>query len=163
MASDLISATSLWLLNTAIGVGAVAAVSVYLFTAFFACHVSMQRHCHAWPWLSELSSVIQSRFTLSLSRVFTVASLVKPEDTFNPSFKAILYSASWVRKVANGQRASLLSFVPTLMVQHFICTWYTFFAFVWLWVEQAWVFFFSFLFSQCFFWAVMDVMMLECV
>ena len=45
------------------------------------------------PWLSEFSGVVLSCFTLSRSTIFTDVSLEKPED----SFKAILYSVSWVR------------------------------------------------------------------
>ena len=73
--------------------------------------------CHGWPWLSECSGVVLSCFWLSecsgvalscfwlsefsgvalscftLSRwiIFPDVSLIKPEDSFNPLFKAVQF------------------------------------------------------------------------
>ena len=44
------------------------------------------------PSLSEFSGVVPSCFMLSLSTVFTEVSLIKREDSFDPLFKAVLYS-----------------------------------------------------------------------
>ena len=71
--------------------------------AYFTCRVSTQGRCHFCPWLSEFSSaVVLNCSRLSRSTIFADASLVKPpEDSFNPLFKAILYSVSWVRKLVS--------------------------------------------------------------
>ena len=54
--------------------------------------------CYVWPWLSEFSDVVLSCFTPSRSAIFTDVSLIKPKDSFNPLFKAVLYSVSWVKE-----------------------------------------------------------------
>ena len=66
-----------------------------------AVRVLMHGRCHVWPWLSEFSSVGLNYFTHSRSTTFTDVSLNQPEDTFNPFFKAVLYSVSGVRKPVN--------------------------------------------------------------
>lgn len=63
--------------------------------------VSKRELRQAWPWLSESIGVVPSRFRLSRATIFTAASLIKPEDSVNPLFKAILYSGSWVRQLVN--------------------------------------------------------------
>ena len=63
--------------------------------------VSKRELRQAWPWLSEFIGVVPSRFRLSRATIFTAASLIKPEDSVNPLFKAILYSGSWVRQLVN--------------------------------------------------------------
>ena len=60
----------------------------------------MQGRCRVWPRLSEFSGVVLSCFTISSSTVFTDVSLIKPEDSFNPFFKAILYLVSGARERA---------------------------------------------------------------
>ena len=49
---------------------------------------------------------------LSCTTIFTDRALMKTEDSFDPLFKAILYSVSWVRKLVNsaytGQRLGTL-------------------------------------------------------
>ena len=52
----------------------------------------MQGLCHVWPRFAEFSGVAMSCFALSRSAVFADVSRIKPEDPFNPVFKAILYS-----------------------------------------------------------------------
>ena len=74
-------------------------------TTFFTCSVSM----NAWElaamfglaWLIEFCDVALSCFTLSRLTTFPDVSLIKPEDSFSPLFKAVLYSVSWVRKLVN--------------------------------------------------------------
>ena len=54
-----------------------------------------------------------SCFTLSRFTIFPDVLFVKPEDSLNPLFKAILYSVSWIRKLVNskGERETAM-FVP---------------------------------------------------
>ena len=56
----------------------------------------MHGRCHFWPWFSEFSSVVLNYccFTLSRSTIFMAVSLTKPQNSFNPLFKAVLYSVS---------------------------------------------------------------------
>ena len=64
----------------------------------FTCRVSIR--CHVWPWLIEFSHVVSSCFTISRLTIFPEVSLLKPEDSFSPLFKAILYSVTkWDRKL----------------------------------------------------------------
>ena len=46
---------------------------------------------HVWPWVSEFSGVIPSRFTLSHFTIFPDKSIIIPKNSFNPLSKAILY------------------------------------------------------------------------
>ena len=68
--------------------------------------VSMHGRCRAWPWLSEYSGVVLSCYTLSRSTVLTDVSLLEPEDSFNPSLKAVIYSVLSVRKRVNTHAVS---------------------------------------------------------
>ena len=45
--------------------------SLHVFTTLFTRRVCMHGRCHAWPWLSEFSSIVLSCFTLSRSTIFT--------------------------------------------------------------------------------------------
>ena len=49
----------------------------------------------------EFSGVVRSCFTLFRSTILTDVSLNQTEGSFNPLFKAILYSVSWVRRLVN--------------------------------------------------------------
>ena len=46
---------------------------------------TMQERCRVWRWLNEFSGVVLSCFSLT---GFADVSLIKPEDSFNPLFKA---------------------------------------------------------------------------
>ena len=78
---------------------------------FLTCRLSKHGHCCVWPWLIEFSGVAMSCFTLSRFTIFPDVLFVKPEDSLNPLFKAILYSVSWIRKLVNskGERQRCLS------------------------------------------------------
>ena len=67
----------------------------------FMCHVLMHGRCHAGSWLIEFSGVAPSCFTFLVWPFKKKKKKVKPEDMFNPLFKAILYSVSWVRKLVS--------------------------------------------------------------
>ena len=69
-----------------------------LFSTFFAGRVSVNGRCHVWPWLCEFSGVALGCFTLSCLTISPDVSLIEPEFSFNPLFKAIYYSVSSVRK-----------------------------------------------------------------
>ena len=56
-------------------------------------------------WVS-LAVLYRDFFTFHNSTIFTIGSLINPEDKFNPLFKTILYSLSWVRKLVNGMDLS---------------------------------------------------------
>ena len=57
--------------------------------------------CHDLPRLTEFSGFILKYFTLSRWTVLTEVSLLQPEDSHIPLFKAVVYSVSWVRKLVN--------------------------------------------------------------
>ena len=67
-------------------------------TTFFTCSVSM----NTWElaamfglaWLIEFCHVALSCFTLSRLTTFPDVLLIKPEDSFSPLFKVVLYSVS---------------------------------------------------------------------
>ena len=44
---------------------------------------------------------VSSCFNLSRSTIFSDVWLIKPEGSYNPLFKAVLYSMSWGRKLVN--------------------------------------------------------------
>ena len=57
--------------------------------------------CHTRPWLSELGAVVPCCFSLSGSTNFRDVLLIKPEESFNPLFKAILQSMPRVYSTAS--------------------------------------------------------------
>ena len=58
--------------------------------------VAASRRSQVWLWLIEFSSVALDCLTLSRVTVFFPdGSHIKPEDSFNPLFKAILQSMPW--------------------------------------------------------------------
>ena len=63
-------------------------ICLLLFTRFPRT-VSRQGHCHISPWLSEFSGVVQTCYTVSSPAIFLDVSLIIPEDSFNPLFKAV--------------------------------------------------------------------------
>ena len=83
------------------GVAAIVKERLKLTSFSRAVHVS-QCMSPAVFGIVRLFSVVPSCFTLSNSTIFTTGSLINPEDKFNPLFKTILYSLSWVRKLVNG-------------------------------------------------------------
>ena len=58
-------------------------------------------------WVCEFSGVALSCFTLSRSTIFSDVSLIKPEDSLNPFFNAVLFSVLEVRKLVNSKRCLL--------------------------------------------------------
>ena len=71
-----------------------------LSTTLFTCSDSIQGRCYVLL-LPEFGDVVLSCFMFSRSTILTEVLPTQPEDSSVPLFKAILYSGSWDRKLAD--------------------------------------------------------------